>query len=75
MLPLEMGQLSYLVHLNLKGLNDLSDPPHYVQRDCHECIRYLKGKLQQKTTVITEEEKVDKSENGRSPTEKSIENQ
>ena len=61
-LPLEMGQLCSLSSLNLKGLNHLRDPPPHVQKDCHECIRYLKGKLQDKIQGITVGENVDKDE-------------
>ena len=44
-LPTEMGQLSYLSHLNLSGLKRLSDPPKSLQMDCRDCIRYLNSKL------------------------------
>ena len=71
-LPIEMGQLCSLSSLNLKGLDHLRDPPPHVQRDCHECIHYLKGKLQHKIQGITQEENVEKSENAHCPTEKNI---
>ena len=44
-LPSEMGRLSNLNRLNLKGLKDLNDPPRNVQRDTRDCIRYLNSKL------------------------------
>ena len=44
-LPAEMGQLSHLSRLNLKGLKDLSDPPEDKQGNCRDCIRYLNDKL------------------------------
>ena len=44
-LPTEMGKLSVLTQLNLKGLKDLSDPPKSIQRECGDCIRYLNSKL------------------------------
>ena len=45
MLPSEMGRLSNLNSLNLKGLIDLNDPPRNVQRDTRDCICYLNSKL------------------------------
>ena len=44
-LPVEMGRLSYLSHLNLTGLKNLKDPPKSVQKECRDCIRYLNSKL------------------------------
>ena len=44
-LPAEMGRLSYLSYLNLTGLKNLKDPPKNVQKECHDCIRYLNSKL------------------------------
>ena len=44
-LPAEMGKLSILTQLNLKGLKDLNDPPKNVQKECGDCIRYLNSKL------------------------------
>ena len=44
-LPAEMGRLTNLTRLNLKGLKDLNDPPRNVQRECRDCIRYLNSKL------------------------------
>ena len=66
-LPLEMGQLSCLAYLNLRGLKDLSDPPQHLQRDCRDCIRYLNSKLQRQTAAIPEENKVNGKEKGHSP--------
>ena len=43
-LPPEMGQLSSLFDLNLKGLNDINDPPKSIQKDPVSCIRYLNNK-------------------------------
>ena len=48
-LPVEMGRLSYLSHLNLSGLNNLKDPPKGLQRDCRNCIRYLNSRLHSST--------------------------
>ena len=44
-LPAEMGRLSNLARLNLRGLKDLNDPPRTIQRDTRSCIIYLRGKL------------------------------
>ena len=44
-LPSEMGRLTNLTQLNLKGLKDLNDPPRKVQKECRDCIRYLNSKL------------------------------
>ena len=44
-LPLEMGRLWCLSHLNLDGLRNLKEPPKEFQRECHDCIDYLKSKL------------------------------
>ena len=44
-LPAEMGRLTNLARLNLKGLKRLRDPPRSVQRECRDCIRYLNSKL------------------------------
>ena len=44
-LPAEMGRLTNLTRLTLKGLKDLNDPPRNVQRDTRDCIRYLNSKL------------------------------
>ena len=44
-LPVEMGRLSNLNKLTLRGLKDLSDPPRNMQRDARDCIRYLNCKL------------------------------
>ena len=44
-LPAEMGRLTNLSRLTLKGLKDLNDPPRNVQRDTRDCIRYLNSKL------------------------------
>ena len=44
-LPVEMGKLSALTKLNLKGLRDLNDPPKNVQKECGDCIHYLYSKL------------------------------
>jgi len=44
-LPAEMGRLTNLIRLNLRGLKDLHDPPRRVQRDVRDCIRYLNSKL------------------------------
>ena len=43
-LPVEMGRLSHLSTLKLKGLKDLNDPPRNLQRDARDCIRYLNSK-------------------------------
>ena len=43
-LPVEMGRLSHLNILKLKGLKDLNDPPRNLQRDARDCIRYLNSK-------------------------------
>ena len=48
-LPAQMGQLSSLSHLNLKGLKNLKDPPRNIQMDCRKCIRYLNEKLRRFT--------------------------
>ena len=45
-LPLEMGRLRYLSRLNLDGLKNLKEPPKEFQRECCDCIDYLKSKLQ-----------------------------
>ena len=47
-LPVEMGRLTNLNKLYLRGLKDLSDPPRHIQRDARDCIRYLDGKLRSK---------------------------
>ena len=44
-LPAQMGRLRDLTQLNLKGLKDLNDPPHNVQKSARDCINYLKSKL------------------------------
>ena len=44
-LPAEMGRLTNLTRLHLRGLKDLNDPPRNVQRDTRDCIRYLNSKL------------------------------
>lgn len=44
-LPAEMGRLSNLNRLHLRNLKDLNDPPRNVQRNTHDCIRYLNSKL------------------------------
>ena len=44
-LPVEMGRLSNLNKLVMKGLKDLSDPPRNMQKDARDCIRYLNSKL------------------------------
>ena len=44
-LPVEMGRLTNLNKLYLRGLKDLSDPPRNIQKDARDCIRYLNGKL------------------------------
>ena len=44
-LPAEMGRLVGLKRLHLGGLKDLKDPPHHIQRDTRDCIRYLSHKL------------------------------
>ena len=43
-LPPEMGQLSSLFELNMKGLNDINDPPKSIQKDPVSCIHYLNNK-------------------------------
>ena len=43
-LPSEMGQLTSLFDLNLKGLNDINDPPKSIQKDPVSCVRYLNNK-------------------------------
>ena len=43
-LPVEMGRLSHLNNLKLKGLKDLNDPPRNLQRDARDCIHYLNSK-------------------------------
>ena len=40
-----MGRLSSLSKLDLNGLKNLKDPPIKLQKDCHNCIRYLSSKL------------------------------
>ena len=44
-LPAEMGRLSMLNKLYLNNLKDLNDPPRNLQKDPHDCIRYLNTKL------------------------------
>ena len=44
-LPAEMGRLSNLSKLDLRGLKDLYDPPKNLQKNCHDCIHYLNSKL------------------------------
>ena len=44
-LPAEMGRLNMLNQLYLNNLKDLEDPPKDVQKDTHDCIRYLNNKL------------------------------
>ena len=44
-LPVEMGRLSMLNRLYLNNLKDLNDPPRNLQKDPHDCIRYLNNKL------------------------------
>ena len=44
-LPVQMGRLSYLSHLNLTGLKNLREPPKKLQKECRDCIQYLNGKL------------------------------
>ena len=44
-LPVEMGKLLTLTQLNLKGLNNLNNPPKNVQKECGDCIHYLNRKL------------------------------
>ena len=44
-LPVQMGRLGYLFHLNLSGLKNLREPPKNLQKACRECIRYLNRKL------------------------------
>ena len=48
-LPTQMGQLSFLSHLNLKGLKKLKDPPRSMQTDCNKCIGYLNEKFKRFT--------------------------
>ena len=42
---MQLGRLSGLVALNLKGLSNLQDPPQSVVNDTGSCMRYLKSKL------------------------------
>ena len=49
-LPSQMGKLSSLSHLNLKGLTKLRDPPRSVRTDCSKCISYLNEKLKRFTS-------------------------
>ena len=44
-LPAEMGRLNMLNRLCLNNLKDLKDPPKILQKDTHDCIRYLNSKL------------------------------
>ena len=44
-LPAEMGRLNMLNWLYLNNLKDLKDPPKNLQKDTHDCIRYLYNKL------------------------------
>ena len=44
-LPVEMGRLTNLNKLYLRGLWRLIDPPRSVRKDARDCIRYLNGKL------------------------------
>ena len=44
-LPAEMGRLTNLTRLGLRGLKRLRDPPRRVQSECKDCIRYLNSKL------------------------------
>jgi len=44
-LPKEMGRLTNLFWLHLRGLKNLKDPPKNMRRDTHDCIRYLNGKM------------------------------
>ena len=44
-LPVEMGRLNRLNRLYLNNLKDLKDPPKDLQKDPHDCIRYLNSKL------------------------------
>ena len=44
-LPAEMGRLNMLNRLYLNNLKDLNDPPRNLQKDPHDCIRYLNSKL------------------------------
>ena len=44
-LPVQMGRLGYLSHLNLSGLKNLREPPKNLQKEGRECIRYLNSKL------------------------------
>ena len=44
-LPAEMGRLTSLTRLYLRGLKDLNDPPRNIQRETRDCIRYLHSKL------------------------------
>lgn len=48
-LPAQMGQLSSLSHLNLKGLKKLRDPPRSMRTDCSRCIGYLNDKFKRFT--------------------------
>ncbi len=44
-LPVEMGRLSNLKKLIMKGLKYFNDPPRSMQQNTQDCIRYLKSKL------------------------------
>ena len=48
-LPAQMGKLSSLSQLNLKGLKRLKDPPKNIRMDCGKCISYLNEKLKKFT--------------------------
>ena len=48
-LPAQMGRLSSLSHLNLKGLKKLKDPPRNLQMNCRKCISYLNEKFKKFT--------------------------
>ena len=48
MLPAEMGRLSSLERLHLRGLK-LKNPPRNVQQNARDCIRYLSQKLDRKS--------------------------
>ena len=47
-LPAEMGRLSSLERLHLRGLK-LKNPPRNVQQNARDCIRYLSQKLDRKS--------------------------
>ena len=51
-LPVEMGRLSNLNKLLMKGLKDLSDPPRNMQRDARDCIRYINSRLRSTRKVF-----------------------